>query len=573
MATPGRPFRDLDAQNVKGVTALALAAQKGRSRALDLLLAAGASVDLANHNGSTALIQASHFGHADVVDRLVRARAHIDTRNNKGTTALMRAAQEGHLSVVSRLLKGRCDVNARNEDGMNALMLGSQRGHAAIVQALIDQRALIDGRTVQGSTALMLSCKRGHVEVVRTLLRAGAELTVKDSKGRVARDQASRRGQEKILALLHPATQMGLMRDVSRAERAWLLRRTFLLVHRGRATLRPGAAAGSPSLTALARAFGYSAGSLAGGGSGGPGGGAGGDGTAAPSTSPSSSSSAWAPGPMLEARPLPLALFAVICDYLPAPRLWRLEVERLERRVRIDAHDAASRGALTVLDEVFTDLLPRYRAPPSPPQPSVWGPALVRPHWRSSEGWLVRIAADPELQRTLAFDTTVESDGGGGGDRGHGPVGSRPMPLRTLAAVLDEQDLQSVLLRYGGGAAITGGGHVSCDAAVAERLVQLARDVHAWSCWREMPGIYPDPARQLLVVPSRSSSSGGGGGGGSAGGGSGPGGRHPCGSGSGSSGRGHGGIGLDVLSALAGHEYLTAVEHSGFDSESDESDM
>jgi ankyrin repeat protein len=47
----------LDVQNVKGVTALALSAQKGRASCLSRLLDAGAQVDLANFNGSTALIQ------------------------------------------------------------------------------------------------------------------------------------------------------------------------------------------------------------------------------------------------------------------------------------------------------------------------------------------------------------------------------------------------------------------------------------------------------------------------------------------------------------------------------------
>ena len=140
----------LDHQNIKGVTALALAAQRGRVAYLERLIAAGAQVDISNHNGSTALIQASHFGFHDVVSVLIRHSARVDVRNNKGTTALMRAAQEGHLEVVKRLLSSRCDVNARNEDGMNALMLGSQRGHSDIVRVLVEHRADIDNRTVQG---------------------------------------------------------------------------------------------------------------------------------------------------------------------------------------------------------------------------------------------------------------------------------------------------------------------------------------------------------------------------------------------------------------------------------------
>ena len=59
---------DINATNVKGVTALSLAAQKGRLSACAALLNRGALVDLPNHNGSTPLIQASHFGFSETVD-------------------------------------------------------------------------------------------------------------------------------------------------------------------------------------------------------------------------------------------------------------------------------------------------------------------------------------------------------------------------------------------------------------------------------------------------------------------------------------------------------------------------
>ena len=85
---------DINQQNAKGVTALAVAAHKGREHMVEAMLAQGAEVDIPNHNGSTALIQASHFGHVGIVSALIRAQAHVDRPNDKGTTALMRAAQD-----------------------------------------------------------------------------------------------------------------------------------------------------------------------------------------------------------------------------------------------------------------------------------------------------------------------------------------------------------------------------------------------------------------------------------------------------------------------------------------------
>eukprot|EP00613_Pedinella_sp_CCMP2098_P019759 CAMPEP_0171690164 /NCGR_PEP_ID=MMETSP0991-20121206/4850_1 /TAXON_ID=483369 /ORGANISM="non described non described, Strain CCMP2098" /LENGTH=544 /DNA_ID=CAMNT_0012278289 /DNA_START=82 /DNA_END=1716 /DNA_ORIENTATION=+ len=434
--------QNLDAQNVKGVTALALSAQKGRVGYLFKLLDAGAQVDLANFNGSTALIQASHFGHTDIVTLLLEHRAHVDTRNNKGTTALMRAAQEGHLPVVKQLLRQHCDVNARNEDGMNALMLGSQRGHAAIVKVLIDHSAMIDGRTVQGSTALMLSCKRGHVDVVTTLLSAGAELSIRDSKGRVAKDQASRRGEETILELLNPAKQINLMRVVARDVRTDLLKRLFFLVHGNRARVHIQLTEGSQSVRALARILGAGPAAL-------------------------EAQAADGVGTGIDERPFPYALFLSVLEFLPLPRLWAAEVARLERRLRIDAHDAALMGALTLIDEIFHDLS-GTRLRMTNEQRLCARFARLGPRI----GWLIKVASDQALQNALR-----QAPGA--------------MPEAILHGVLAEHDLQSVILRHGSG--------ITCDMAVAETIVSLCKDVHAWSCWNDVPRMYCDPKKSTSM--------------------------------------------------------------------------
>ena len=91
---------------------------------------------------------------------------------------------------------------------------------------------------------------------------------------------------------------------------------------------------------------------------------------------------------------------------------------------------------------------------------------------------MVRVTADPSLQRALA-------------------TGPCPMPPATLAAVLGEHDLQSCLLRWGSS--------LSCDEAVAERVVSLARDLVGWYMWHEAPAIFQDPSK--LAAAKRDSSS------------------------------------------------------------------
>ena len=82
--------------NLKGVTPIILASQKGNITVVTELISKGANPVAVSMTGSTALIQASHFGHFDTVRFLLRHGAIADQTNYKSTTALMRSAQEGH---------------------------------------------------------------------------------------------------------------------------------------------------------------------------------------------------------------------------------------------------------------------------------------------------------------------------------------------------------------------------------------------------------------------------------------------------------------------------------------------
>ena len=51
-----------------GITAVSVAAHKGRQEIVKMLIAANADVNIDSNNGSTPLIQASHFGRSDTLE-------------------------------------------------------------------------------------------------------------------------------------------------------------------------------------------------------------------------------------------------------------------------------------------------------------------------------------------------------------------------------------------------------------------------------------------------------------------------------------------------------------------------
>ena len=313
------PDERIDQQNLKGATALCLAAQKGNRSIARRLLQRGANPNILYENGSTALLQASHFGREEIAEMLIEAKADVDLANKKGTTALMRASQEGHIGVVKLLVRAGASVNNQNDERMTPLMLGSQRGHSHIAKALVHFGADLEMQTVQGSTALMLACKRAHVNVVRVLLAAGAEMRTEDNRGRTAKDTAYRRALNapsetaaalnRIVDMLKAGVQKRLMQDALREKRSYLLMKCYRLVEHQRAV---------PIVPHGCRARSYHV--------------------------------------LSRATRLPHTIFRKVVEFMPLPHIWLAQLHRLTRRA--EKHpDEATRGSIELMKEIVHEII------------------------------------------------------------------------------------------------------------------------------------------------------------------------------------------------------------------------
>ncbi|XP_049773261.1 ankyrin repeat domain-containing protein 65-like [Schistocerca cancellata] len=105
------------ARSESGLTPLHVAAGRGRTAALRLLLRSGAAhVEAGDRWGRTALLHAAAGGYADALRLLLAAGARHDARDYTGHTALQYAARAGHGPAV-RLL---CDAGAAQDAGRSA---------------------------------------------------------------------------------------------------------------------------------------------------------------------------------------------------------------------------------------------------------------------------------------------------------------------------------------------------------------------------------------------------------------------------------------------------------------------
>ncbi len=116
-------------------------AQTETAKILDtvkVLLDSKADVNVRDNFGVTALLLAAQRGRADLVEVLLDKDADVNAKTKEGVTALMAAAEYGHTEIVKSLLDKGADVNITRNNGNNtALSYASQNRRTDIIQLLI----------------------------------------------------------------------------------------------------------------------------------------------------------------------------------------------------------------------------------------------------------------------------------------------------------------------------------------------------------------------------------------------------------------------------------------------------
>jgi len=194
--------------------ALEIAAELGHLSLVEMLLAAGASLDCC------ALHLASRECHDLVVSFLLFKGANVNKFDNRRRTPLHAAidslpsnatpGKQKIEKIVHILIEANADVNlCQQDDGVHALELAAEHGSEAIAQILIDAGADVNAFSTYG-TALhaVIGLKIWHSldqaiigSVVRVLLKAGADINACGPGGN-ALELASKRGAAGVVNML-----------------------------------------------------------------------------------------------------------------------------------------------------------------------------------------------------------------------------------------------------------------------------------------------------------------------------------------------------------------------------------
>ncbi|XP_016065994.1 PREDICTED: fibronectin type 3 and ankyrin repeat domains protein 1 [Miniopterus natalensis] len=194
----------VDVPNKLGLTALMVAAQKGYTRLVKILISNGTDVNLRNGSGKDSLMLACYAGHLDVVKYLRGHGASWKARDLGGCTALHWAADGGHCHVVEWMLKDGCEVDATDAgSGWTPLMrVSAVSGNQRVASLLIEAGANVNVKDKGGKTPLMVAVLNNHEELVQLLLDKGADASVRNEFGKGVLEMARVFDRQKVVSLL-----------------------------------------------------------------------------------------------------------------------------------------------------------------------------------------------------------------------------------------------------------------------------------------------------------------------------------------------------------------------------------
>lgn len=139
-----------------------------------LLISKGASVNFKTRDGATPLTRAIELRLFRATAALLERGADANLPGSEGHTALTRASRERDLEIVNLLIEYGADVNICDSEGHTPLTRASREDDLEIVNTLVDHGADVDVCDGEGRTPLMWASLHNHWRVVDALLRSGA---------------------------------------------------------------------------------------------------------------------------------------------------------------------------------------------------------------------------------------------------------------------------------------------------------------------------------------------------------------------------------------------------------------
>jgi len=148
---------DINAQNDKGkLTALHAATMAEDVEVMQILIKAGANVNMKDMTGKTALHWAAMFHAPEEAELLLNSGAKVDSLDEKKRTALHMVAMTG-VGPAGLLIDKGASLSLKSGNGLTPLHYAVVGGHERMIVLLLKKGARVDVLDSQGRTPLQLA--------------------------------------------------------------------------------------------------------------------------------------------------------------------------------------------------------------------------------------------------------------------------------------------------------------------------------------------------------------------------------------------------------------------------------
>jgi ankyrin repeat protein len=119
-------------------TALMVAAMKGFTDTVELILEYNANPNLVDMHGTSALYEAVKNAHEDTMDVLMKHNAKLSMENTLAASTLCQTVYDNDLLTLRRLLRAGMPVNASDYDNRTAAHIAAAEGNLEALKALVE---------------------------------------------------------------------------------------------------------------------------------------------------------------------------------------------------------------------------------------------------------------------------------------------------------------------------------------------------------------------------------------------------------------------------------------------------
>ncbi|XP_059165676.1 inversin-like [Physella acuta] len=188
--TPRIPFTSKpEGQRLEGATQVHAAAVNGEKQTLTRLISAStdtADLDVGDQFGRSPLMYCVLVDRLECAEILIKAGAQVNLKDKGGRTALHWAAHKGNLRLMKLLLSRGADCREKDNEGQTALHLCTRHKLPKCMALLLRQLTPgeIDDQDKNKRTALHWAASYGNLEHVKMLIKQDSNIGIPDTEGK-----------------------------------------------------------------------------------------------------------------------------------------------------------------------------------------------------------------------------------------------------------------------------------------------------------------------------------------------------------------------------------------------------